>query len=176
MAKKVFNVSLSASSFRDLQKNLEKYKSDLQLKMNRLLERLAEEGVEIARMEITTLDAIFSGELIESIHSEEKKSQKDKVIFAVVAGTDHVFFVEFGTGQRGMESPYPYEFPNGVTWEYNVGETIRYNELTGRYYWFYPGDDGKWHYTEGMPSRPFMYNTAMQLYKKVDEVAKEVFG
>jgi len=83
--------------------------------------------------------------------------------------------VEFGTGQIGLDKPYPYKLPDGVSWNYATGKTIRQNAL-GRYYWFYPGDDGKWHYTEGMPARPFMYETANDLKQKVEEVAKRVFA
>ena len=60
-------------------------------------------------------------------------------IFAVVAGTDHALFCEFGTGQRGLDTPYPHPLPKGVSWDYATGKTIRKNAVTGRYYWFYQG-------------------------------------
>ena len=174
MSKK-FTATLSVSSIRKLQNDLKKYKSNLYAKAEQFARELADESVEIAKMKISTFDAIFTGELQDSIHSEEKQKEKNKVIFAVVAGTDHALFVEFGTGQMGLDKPYPYELPEGVSWSYATGQTIRQNAL-GRYYWFYPDDDGKWHYTEGMPSRPFMYETANDLKQKVEEVAKRVFA
>ena len=141
-----------------------------------MAKRLSELGVDIAQVQIADLDAIFTGELIASIHSEYKDSTKYGAIFAVVADSSHAVFVEFGTGQRGKDKPYPYPLPEGVSWDYNVGKTIRKNQVTGRYFWFYPGQDGKWHYTEGMPSRPFLYNTSMELIREVPKIAKEVFG
>ena len=93
-----------------------------------------------------------------------------------MAGTDHALFVEFGTGQRGLDTPYPHPLPKGVSWDYATGKTIRKNAVTGRYYWFYPGQDGLWHYTEGMPARPFMFQTSLELQKIVVEVAEEIFG
>ena len=93
----------------------------------------------------------------------------------MVAGTDHALFVEFGTGQRGLDTPYPHPLPNGVSWDYATGKTIRKNAVTGRYYWFYPGQDGLWHYTEGMPSRPFMFSTSLELQKIVVQAAEEIF-
>lgn len=175
MAKKPIKAELSISSIRQLQKELEKYKDSLTFKCRLLAEKLSERGVEIARVQIADLDAIFTGELIQSLHSEYKGSTPYGVIFAVVADSSHAVFVEFGTGQRGEDKPYPYPLPEGVSWDYNVGKTIRQNPVTGRYYWFYPGQDGKWHYTEGMPSRPFMYLTSMELIREVPKIAKDIF-
>ncbi len=175
MVKKTLKADLSISSIRNLQKELEKYHDSLTYKARLLAEKLSERGVEIARVQIADLDAIFTGELIASIHSKYKDSTKYGAIFAVVADSSHAVFVEFGTGQRGEDKPYPYPLPEGVSWDYNVGKTIRQNATTGRYYWFYPGQDGKWHYTEGMPSRPFMYLTSMELIREVPKIAKEVF-
>lgn len=175
MAKKVFKADcLSVSSIRQLQKDLEKYRDSLEYKARLLAEKLAERGVEIARVQISSLDAVFTGELLSSIHSEYKSSQKGGAIFAVVADSDHAAFVEFGTGIIGQESPYPYKLPEGVSWKYASGKTIR-QLADGRYGWFYP-KDGQWYFTEGMPSRPFMYNTSMELMQEIVKVAKEVFG
>lgn len=176
MAKKTLKADLSVSSIRQLQKNLIRYQEYLANKASQLAKRLSELGADIAQVQIADLDAIFTGELIASIHSEYKDSTKYGAIFAVVADSSHAVFVEFGTGQRGEDKPYPYPLPEGVSWDYNVGKTIRQNATTGRYYWFYPGQDGKWHYTEGMPARPFMYLTSMELIREVPKIAKEVFG
>jgi len=177
MAKQILKVNiLSQSSIKRLQRDLEKYRDSLEYKARLLAETLAERGVEIARVQIADLDAIFTGELIQSIHSEYVTSQKGGAVFAVVADSSHAAFVEFGTGSKGEDKPYPHPLPEGVSWDYNVGKTIRQNPVSGTYYWFYPGEDGKWHYTEGMPSRPFLYNTTMELIQIVVKTAKEVFG
>lgn len=175
MAKKPLKADLSISSIRQLQKDLIRYQEYLTNKAAQLAKRLSELGVDIAQVQIADLDAIFTGELIASIHSEYKDSTKYGAIFAVVADSSHAVFVEFGTGQHGKDTPYPYPLPNGVSWDYNVGKTIRQNAITGRYYWFYPGQDGKWHYTEGMPARPFLHNTSMKLIREVPKIAKEIF-
>ena len=183
MAKHVIKMSLSVSSVKAAQKALEDYKKDLENKCLLLTKRLAEKGVEIAKAQIVGLDAVFTEELLESIHSEDKGGN----VWAVVAGTNHAMFVEFGTGQEGMTSPYPYEFPDGITWNYNSVQTIRQalSDIvvhgsvfvkTGEYYWTYIGKDGKLHITKGMPSRPFMYNTANELREIILETAREVFN
>lgn len=176
MAKHKISVPLTQQGIHQLQKELDKYMDDIKYKARLLAEKFSERGVEIARVRIADLDAIFTGDLLSSIHSEYKGGQTGGAIFAVVAGTDHALFVEFGTGQRGLDTPYPHPLPNGVSWDYATGKTIRKNAVTGRYYWFYPGQDGLWHYTEGMPSRPFMFSTSLELQKIVVEVAEEVFG
>lgn len=176
---KTFTVDiLSPSSIEKLKKDLQQYQKDLKTKTENFASRLAERGVEIAKMKIVELDAVFSGELLESIIHERDLNSENRydAVFVVVADSTHAAFVEFGTGYRGLNSSYPYNFPDGVTWNYNTGKTIRHNEATGTYYWFYPGDDGKWHYTEGMPSRPFLYETANQLRQEVEEIAREVFA
>lgn len=172
-----FSSGLSAKGIEKMRKQLINYKENiLQQKVDLLAKALAERGADIAQANVAKLDAVFTGELIDSIHTRFKESGKGYAVFCVVADSDHAVFVEFGTGQRGMEAGYPYPFPEGVSWDYATGKTIKQNPKTGAYYWFYPGDDGKWHYTEGMPSRPFMYEANMELYQETVEIAKKIFG
>lgn len=173
---------LSKSSVKRAIRKLKAYKNGLTYKCQKLAESLAEKGVEIAKAEIISLDAVFISELLESIHSEEKGGG----VWAVIADSEHAIFVELGTGIVGKESPYPYDFPDGVSWDYNSGSTIRQAMKdivihgstfvkAGEYYWTYIGEDGKLHITKGMPSRPFMHNTANELKEMIIETAEEVF-
>lgn len=176
MAKRVFKTDLSVKGIEQLKKDLQDYKNNtLQQKVNLLAKRLAEKGVDIAQVNVSRLDAIFTGELINSIHTKYGGSAKGTAIFYVVADSHHAAFVEFGSGQLGMEGGYPYPFPEGVDWKYNTGKTI-FEISPGQYGWFYPGDDGKWYFTQGMPSRPFMYETSLELMNLVVKTAREVFG
>lgn len=174
MPKKITINALSKSSIENAIKQLRAYQNDLTYKCQLLAEKLAEKGVEIARVQIADIDAIFTSELLSSIHAEYHGSTKGGSVWSVVAGTDHAMFVEFGTGIVGKQSPYPGELPDGVSWEYASGKTIR-QLADGRYGWFYKDDDGQWWFTEGMPSRPFMYYTSIQLRDIVLKTAKEVF-
>lgn len=171
MSKKKFRVDiLSPSSIEQLKKDLMDYQNDLQKKVSLLCKRLADEGVETAQAMVVSLDAVFTGELFNSIHSQKVSESGASAIFSVVADSSHALFLEIGTGLIGAESPYPGELP--VT--YAQGKTIR--QLSdGRYGWFYQRD-GNWYFTEGMPSRPFMYFTAQELRERVVEIAKEVFA
>lgn len=174
MSKKI-TITLSQKSVQDAISQIKAYQNDLTYKCQLLAEKLAEKGVEIARLQLADLDAIFTTELISSAHAEYKGSIKGGGIWAVVAGTDHAMFVEFGTGIVGKRSPYPGKLPEGVGWQYASGKTIR-QLADGRYGWFYQDDNGEWWFTEGMPSRPFMYYTSIQLRDIVVKTAKEVFS
>lgn len=178
MAKKTLKADLSISSIRNLQRELEKYKDSITFKCRELAERLSERGVEIARVQIADLDAIFTGELIQSLHSEYEGSTPYGAIFAVVTDSKHAVFVEFGTlGSMGGKKEYPYPLPEGVQWSYGSGKHIIQNSK-GEYGWFYKGDDGKVYWCSGMDSRPFFFNTAMELRnaKLVERIAKEIFS
>lgn len=176
MAKKTIKLNyFSQISVQNAIKALQSYQDSLTYKCQLLAEKLAEKGVEIARVQIADLDAIFTSELLQSVHSEYKGSVKGGSVWAVVADSKHAAFVEFGTGVIGKANPYKGTLPEGVDWQYASGKTIR-QLADGRYGWFYKGKDGNWYFTEGMPSRPFMYNTANELRSIIVSTAKEVFG
>lgn len=175
MARRVYKSDLSVKGIENLQKQLLNYKNNiLQQKVDLLAKTLAENGVDIARANVAKLDAIFTGELISSISAKYGGGTKGTAIFYVVVDSDHAAFVEFGTGQMGQEAPYPYPLPNGVQWDYNTGKKI-FEISPGQYGWFYQRD-GEWYFTQGMPSRPFMYETSMELQMMVAKTALEIFG
>jgi hypothetical protein len=163
----------SISSVDDAIREFDEWSKDYDKKVDLFLETLAKKGVEIAKLNVTSMDAIFTGELLKSITS----SRKGKGCYAIISNSKHSAFVEFGTGQVGQENPYPYPLPDGVTWNYNKGATI-FEISDGQYGWYYPTKDGKWKLTQGMPARPYMYETAMELSLRttIEETAKEVFG
>lgn len=176
MSKYIFKSDLSTDGVQKLIDDLINYKKDiLQRKINLLAKTLAEDGVHIAQANVARLDAIFTGELINSISDKQVASKRGTAVFFIVADSDHAAFVEFGTGQVGKENSYPYPLPEGIKWEYNSGKSI-IPIGPGQYGWFYPGDDGRWYFTQGMPSRPFMYETLLEVMKKVEKTAKEVFN
>ena len=169
-------IKVSLSGLNQFKRDLQKYKTNvLERKAELLARRLAEKGVDIAKSNITTLDAIFTGELLSSMRAENGGGAKGTAIFYVVADSRHAVFVEFGSGQLGLEGGYPYPFPEGVDWQYNTGKTI-FEISPGQYGWFYQDANGNWYFTQGMPSRPFMYETSLELMQLVVKTAKEVFA
>lgn len=125
-----------------------------------ITKRLTEQGVQLAKDNAKFMNAYDSGELVNGIQSQYRNGKG-----YIAATAPHSAFVEFGTGIRGKESQHPN--PGLANWKYDVNEH-------GEAGWSYLGDDGEWHWTAGMPSRPFMYNTAKALNSYIEGVAREV--
>ena len=144
-------------------REIEKYKAELNAKVSRLIEALTDYGVEVAKAQVRELGAWYTGELESSIEGYFSPSVGVGII---KAGAPYAVYVEFGTGVVGSGSPHP--APAG--WRYDV------NAHGESGWWYYNDRDGKMHWTKGMPSRPFMYNTARELEQECVKIAKEVFS
>lgn len=169
---KTIEISLTQSSIRDAIRELENYKREINFKLEEFIRRLAEEGVVVAKQQIMAFPAVDSGELLNSIEFEKGDVISDGVTYYVYTGCDYAGFVEFGTGIVGGTNPHPN--PQAVSGTLSSGARKTYSSYSSQG-WIYP-KDGKFYYTEGQPAKPFMYNTAMDLYTKVHKIAKEVFG
>ena len=150
---------------------LTKYQKSFQSRVELFMQKLSNYGVECAREEVSVMDAVFTGELKNSIHSTKIESNAERVIFAVEADSEHAIYVEMGTGIIGATVPYPGKLPA----MYAQGKTI-HKTAEGKYGWYYYAGGGQWYFTEGMPSRPFMYNASTQMQHEIERIAREVFG
>ena len=126
-----------------------------------MIRLLVEQGVDLAKQNADYMSIYDTGELVDGIVPEFRDGKG-----YVFSSAPHSAFCEFGTGIRGAESPHPE--PGLANWKYDTNSH-------GEEGWWYMGDDGEWHWTAGMPSRPYMYNTAQQLKEQVLPLAKEVF-
>lgn len=162
MPKKI-SFTLSEPSIRQAIIEVETYERELKQKLAELGRRLMEEGVEVAKMKVAAMDAVFTGQLMDSIRGYYSPSQHVAIIRA---GIWYAAFVEYGTGVEGERSPHPE--PEG--WAYDVNGH-------GDEGWVYLNDnDSKFHRTTGEPARPFMYETARHLEEVCADIAREVFG
>lgn len=139
------------------------YKRQLSEKAAALIKALVEAGVEIAKAQVRELGAVYTGELEESITGF---FDPEAGIGIIRAGAPYAIYVEFGTGIVGKQNPHP--APEG--WKYDI------NEHGERGWYYFNERDQKWHWTKGMASRPFMYNTLLELQRQVEDIAREVFG
>ena len=153
-------------------KELRRYKKDVESKTLRLVQRMTDYGAEIASVKIVSMGAYYSGELLAGVGGYYSPGLNAGFVMVT---SDHAAFVEFGTGVRGQNSPHANgEYLSKAAWSYASGSTI-FTTKSGRVGWFYPTDDGGYRFTEGMPSRPFMYETALELQRTFPRLAMEVF-
>lgn len=172
MKKIVVNLN-EENSIKNAVKELRKYKKRIETKTRLLVQRLTDYGAEIVRVKIVNMGAYYSGELLSGVDGYYSPSLN---VGFVRVTSDHVAFVEFGTGVKGQNNPHKNgEYLSKAAWQYASGAKI-FTTQDGRVGWIYPTDDGGFRFTEGMESRPFMYETALELQGKFDEMAKAVFG
>ena len=129
-----------------------------------------ERGKKIAQMYIEQVPAIDTGDLYKSIEGKYDTKGHSGTLSANV---EYAAYVEYGTGIIGGSNAHPE--PNG--WNYDV----HHHGIEG---WYYPSEKGTWipkegkyegqrmAWTNGMPARPFMYNTMLEL----EEIAKQEGG
>ena len=152
---------------------IRQYQKEVETNIRMIVQRLCDFGVEMARVKIVSLGAVDSGELLAGV--DGYYSPLLNAGFVRVA-SDHAAFVEFGSGIVGQASPHKNgEYLARASWGYATGQKI-FTTKDGRVGWIYPTDNGEFRFTEGMVSRPFLYETALEIQKKFPQIAKEVFG
>lgn len=152
-------LKLNEASIAQAIKEVRAYQKKVERLADTLTHRLTEQGVSLAQLNASYMNIYDTGELMRGIESQ----YKGKVGFVVSTAT-HSIFCEFGTGIVGAENPHPEVAIAG--WRYDVNN---HGELG----WWYIGRDGQAHWTKGMPSRPYMYDTAQMLRQMVVPMAKE---
>ena len=164
-------ISVSLGNIDDAIRQLEEYEKKVQKKIEAFLKRLLDEGVEIAEAKIVSLSAVESGELLGSI----KPVQMDGNRGIVLVDNAHAVFVEFGTGvaKNGADRSHPKSGELGLS---PIGTYGKKKGANPDGWWYYDEKQGRKRWTKGMPSRPFMYETARDLERKVVEIAREVFS
>ena len=151
---------------------IQAYQKEVENKTRVLIQRLVDYGANIARVKITGMGAFATGELLSGVDGYYSPTLNAGFVRVT---SDHVAFVEFGTGVVGQQSPHRNgEYLSKAAWGYATGSKI-FTTKDGKVGWIYPTDDGSFRFTEGMRSRPFMYETAIELAQIFDQIALEVF-
>ena len=171
---KHIDMTLDARSINKAIREIRKLQTDLKDAMQGLVEELAKQGAEIAKINVSQLGAVDTGALMASIgHGAFDPASRTAIIYA---GSYYACFVEFGTGIVGKKNRHPglnsmQDFAvmgeNGTL--YTEYDTNRH----GNNVWFYkPVGGTKYLWTRGMKARPFMYNT----YVELSDIAKHYGG
>ena len=179
---KTIDMDLTKSSINRAIREIENFRKQLRDSMAELVEKLTNEGVEIAKMQVASLDAVYTGELEGSIDGYFIPGWG---VGFISAHAPYAIFVEYGTGIIGESSPHP--GINDPDWN----DPVASRQMTGNgedYWkydshkhgangWFYRNDnDGKVHWTQGFVARPFMYHTLKWLEEVAPERASELWS
>lgn len=170
---RTIRVGLDPKSIEKAIKELNQYKQEIENKTKLLIQRLTDLGANVVRVKIVEMGAYYSGELLSGVDGYFSPLLNTGFVRVT---NDHVAFVEFGTGVVGQANPHTNgEYLSKAAWQYATGPKI-FTTKDGRVGWIYPTDDGGFRFTEGMQSRPFMYETALELQREFPKIAKEVFS
>lgn len=145
-------MKLTTRSIEDTIREVKEYKRKLNDRVKALIRELVDKGVEIAKVQVRELGAVYTGQLEESITGF---FDEETGLGIIRTDCPYAIYVEFGTGVVGKRNPHPEPIEG---WQYDV------NEHGDKGWWYFNERDQKWHWTKGMVSRPFMYNT-LQLLK-----------
>lgn len=180
MAKKILKADLSISSIRQLQKDLEKYKTDLVRKCEEFVRRLAESGIDVAKQNVGS----YGKYITFSVKAEQNQNGCKGVLVASNTGiiksewrtqdgvktadVSPLLMAEFGSG---MKAENPMNVP-GVGQGTFPGGTHG-NDPSG---WWWMDLNGEWHHSRGVTPTMPMYHASLEMIAKVQSVAKRVFG
>lgn len=169
---KIINVKLSPEGVADAINELLEYQKDVERKVRLLVQRLTDFGANVARVKIVGMGAYDTGDLLSGVDGYYSPTLNAGFVRVT---SDHVAFVEFGTGVKGQGTYTNSEYLAKAAWQYAVGPKI-FTTKDGKVGWIYPTKDGGFRFTEGMVGRPFMYETALELERNYSKIAMEVFS
>ncbi len=164
MSTKSITISYSDSGLDAAVAWLEGYSKRLEKNVTELINKMLNEGETYAA---NSLGHIDTGETLSTIMGYREGNTG----ILMVGG--NAVWIEFGTGctyNTGASHPKLSELNMSVWGTYGEGHGADPNG------WYYPGDDGTWHHTYGIPMNKFFYNTAQMLRKEYKRMAQEVFG
>ena len=159
---KTINLELSTQSINNAIWEIRQFRNQLRETCWELVKELTMEGAEIAKMQVASMEAVDTGYLENSIQGLFFPSERCGF---VIADCPYAIYVEYGTGIIGESEPHPEAAGN---WDYDVNG----HGIKG---WVYKSDkDGKFHWTQGYVSRPFMYNTLRWLEEAAPDRMSEM--
>ena len=170
---KAITVKLDPHSIENAINDIRAYEKEVKQKSMMLVQRLLDYGTNIARIKIVELGAVDTGDLLSGVSGYFSPLLNAGFVRVT---SDHAAFVEFGTGVSLDNTLHPNaEYLARAAWAYGSGSKI-FTTKDGKVGWIYPTDDGGFKFTEGQSSRPFMYETALELQRVFPNLVKAVFS
>lgn len=170
---KLISMSLNAKSIDNVINKLKSYKSELlNVKTALFVERLAEEGIQVAKKVFNSDGEGDSDRNADVRFLFTSKSGETVEGRLVASGTD-VLFWEFGAGiYYNSGKVHPKAAENGM----GVGTYPGQTHAIEPGYWWYKGDDDRLHFSVGTEATMPMYKAWLEMQSSIRKVAKEVFG
>lgn len=171
---KVINVQLNSASIDAAIRELQEYSKWVQRKADELAHRLADMGA--VNVSFGFSRAIYTGDNDVSVTVEQRSENS----YSIVANGKAVAFIEFGAGVTyGYGHPKPTldgmamgpgTYPDKHYSRNSRGELVEnwQNDLG----WYIPGGE----HTYGNPPNMPMYQTASELRRDLERIAREVFS
>lgn len=179
MARVKYHTNLSVKSVKATIKALETYQEKLKKQVEQFCNELAEIGAEVIRADLAT-HTHGTGETLGSVKIVTEGSGSGKYRAAVQVTSDAILFIEFGSGaNHGYGAPHAGDFGMGpgtfsrAPSQDRTGQYENWNNPNG---WYYYGDDGHRHWSDGMTPTYPMYQGGKAMEEKFEEVARKVFG
>lgn len=169
MARRVFTADLSVSGIDGLIKQLQDYERDLKDRNKLFVERLAEVGIPVIDSKIA--EAQGDSDKTHSTEISVVSSGDTTQATLTLSGRD-VLFIEFPTGIYYNNAVH---HPKAAEFGYGVGTYGKGQGLTPGYWW-YKGDDGKYHFSRGTECTMPMYSASLEIIRQIEAVAREVFS
>lgn len=178
MAKKPLSATLSISSIRNLQKELEKYRDSLTNKARLLAERLSEIGIKVAEAKIRE-SPLGKYVTIKTDITEEKSGCK-AILIAIGETFEHegyapfnsLLAIEFGAGIQYNKE----ENPKAPDLGFGVGTfPDQTHAFDKNGWWFWDERKKEWIHSYGVEATMPMYLASVEIQQKIVEVAKDVF-
>lgn len=163
---KTINIELNARSINKAIREVQSFQKQLRKWVDDLIRTLTEDGTVIAKMNVMHMNAVYTGQLEESIQGVFFPKDGIGVIFTSVP---YALFVEFGTGKVGADAA-PHPAHDAVEWAHDV-----HNHGDSGWVYFLETDGiNEFRWTKGMPARPFMYETLKWLEENAPKTAENV--
>lgn len=168
---KSIRLSFSHESINDAIKQIQQYKQSLASKNEEFVRKLAELGINVARVEIMHT----KGDSNRPVLFETKVNSFGMFKQAIInmSGQD-VLFIEFGAGvhYNGAVGSSPH--PKGEEFGYVIGS---YGFGQGaKDYWYYVDESGAARKSYGTEASMPMYKASLAIMMEIQRIAKEVYG
>lgn len=175
MGKKTFKADLSVKSIENLKKQLLEYRNDeLPRKLNLLVERLKDLGVEIVESKVSESPL---GKYVHVVVESSNLTRKIIAIGEVKQSEGYTPFstilaIEFGAGISYNRNANP----NADKFGYGVGTFPNQLHAFEDGWYFWSEEKQEWIYTKGVRATMPMYEAEKAIRENITKIAREVFG